>query len=46
MKNINVVFEDEEFNLLLSCKGDLSWHDFILTIIELKKQMGELKNAD
>ncbi len=40
MKNINVVFDDQEFDLLVSCKGDLSWHDFVLTIVELRKQVG------
>jgi predicted CopG family antitoxin len=33
MKNINAVFEDREYNKLVKLKGDLSWHDFIMTLI-------------
>jgi len=34
MKNINVVFEDEEFKRLVEAKGESSWHDFVLTLAE------------
>lgn len=30
MKNINVVFEDAEYERLKKVKGKASWHDFIL----------------
>ena len=33
MKTINVTFSDEEVELLLAKKGDLSWHDFIMTLV-------------
>ena len=33
MKTINVTFSDEEGELLLAKKGDLSWHDFIMTLV-------------
>lgn len=33
MKTLNIPLEDEEFKELGKSKGDLSWHDFILTLI-------------
>jgi len=33
MKTINVTFEDKEHTKLEKQKGDLSWHDFILDIL-------------
>jgi len=30
MKQVNVHFTDEEFELLIKEKKDLNWHDFIL----------------
>jgi hypothetical protein len=30
MKNINVTFEDEEYEEILKRKKELTWHDFIL----------------
>ena len=30
MKQINVYFEDSEYDELIKKKSDLSWHDFIL----------------
>lgn len=36
MKQINVYFDDKEYENLKEKKGDLSWHDFILMLIELK----------
>lgn len=42
MKSINVYFENEEFERLSKEKGDLSWHDFILKLIDKKpKQKSE-----
>ena len=32
MKQINIYFEDAEFNKLMKKKEKLSWHDFILTL--------------
>ena len=34
MKSINVYFEDEEYKKLRKKKGDLTWHDFILKLLE------------
>lgn len=36
MKTVNVVFEDKEFEALVKTKGTKSWHDFILTLVEVK----------
>ena len=37
MKVMNVHFEDEEYKKLWKVKGDKSWHDFIMTLTEVKK---------
>jgi len=34
MKQINVYFDDEEYDKLKEEKDKLSWHDFILKLIE------------
>ena len=34
MKSISVTFTDEEGEQLIKLKGVLSWHDFILTLVE------------
>jgi hypothetical protein len=34
MRTINVVFEDKEFKALEKIKKDLTWHDFILTLLD------------
>ena len=34
MKSISVTFTDEEAQMLIKLKGVLSWHDFILTLVE------------
>ena len=34
MKTINVTFTDEEGERLTEAKGVLSWHDFIMTLVE------------
>jgi predicted CopG family antitoxin len=36
MKTINVPFEDKDYEDLLKAKGELSWHDFILTLAKRK----------
>ena len=36
MKQINVYFDDSEYEKLLKEKKDLTWHDFILKLIEMK----------
>lgn len=36
MKQINVYFEDREYEELLKVKIDLSWHDFIMKLKEYK----------
>jgi len=36
MKQINVYFEDEEYKKLTKEKERLTWHDFIMNLIELK----------
>jgi len=33
MKQINVYFEDEEYNQLVAKKGKTSWHDFIMKLV-------------
>jgi len=37
MKTINETFDDKEYKALIKKKGDLSWHDFILTLTEDKE---------
>jgi hypothetical protein len=32
MKNINIYLEDEEFEELVKIKGDMTWHDLLLTL--------------
>lgn len=34
MKTINVVFSDDEHELLVARKGKLSWHDYIMKTLE------------
>jgi predicted CopG family antitoxin len=38
MKNLNITFEDEEFEKLKKAKGELSWHDFVLSLAEKVKK--------
>ena len=38
MKQINVYFDDDEHKKLEEMKGKLSWHDFILRVLELIKK--------
>jgi len=42
MKQINIYFDDEEHKKLVEVKGDLTWHDFVLKLIEMK---GKDKNV-
>lgn len=36
MKNINITLEDWEYNKLAERKGELSWHNFIMLLAEMK----------
>jgi hypothetical protein len=36
MKNINVTFEDEEFDSLENAKEEQTWREFILTLVRSK----------
>lgn len=38
MKTINETFTDEEYAKLKEKKDGLSWHDFIMQLVEEKKQ--------
>ena len=40
MKQINVYFDDKEYNKLIDKKKKLSWHDFIL------KLLGEIEDDE
>ena len=42
--NINEAFTDEEYISLMKVKGDRSWHDLILLVVNIKvKKTGEKK---
>ena len=34
MKHINVSFEDSEHAALLALKGKMSWHDFVMSLVD------------
>jgi predicted CopG family antitoxin len=38
MKTVNVVFEDREWDQLNEMKGDKSWHDFMLLLLNNKNK--------
>jgi|WetSurMetagenome_2_1015567.scaffolds.fasta_scaffold1823660_1 predicted CopG family antitoxin len=38
MKTINETFTDEEFQKLQTVKGEKSWHDFVLKLVDRRKQ--------
>jgi hypothetical protein len=38
MKTINITFDDKEHEELMIRKGNLSWHDFILSIKTKEKR--------
>ncbi len=42
MKTINVTFEDNEYNRLAEKKGEMSWHEFILKLLEEDKKQKKL----
>jgi len=44
MKTINVTFEDNEFESLIKNKGNITWHDFILTNQTKKGENNEHTN--
>lgn len=35
MKSVNVTFEDAEFERLKIAKGEMSWHDFIMAMLDI-----------
>ena len=37
VRTVNETFTDEEFEQLLKAKGNESWHDFILSLIPVRK---------
>ena len=37
MKAVNVTFEDTEIEQLESKKGERSWHDFIMLLLQIKE---------
>jgi hypothetical protein len=39
MKTLNIPLEDKEFSLLERKKGDLTWHDFIMSLIKEDKDV-------
>lgn len=38
VKHLRETFTDEEFRELKEAKGDLNWHDFILTLRKVVKK--------
>jgi len=38
MKALNVPLEDKEFEKLRKTKGDKTWHDFIMSLVEGEKK--------
>ena len=36
MKSINEMFKKEEYNQLIKVKGDRTWHDFIMMLVNIK----------
>jgi hypothetical protein len=38
MRQINVYFDDEEYNKLIQKKQKLSWHDFILLLLNMEER--------
>jgi predicted CopG family antitoxin len=38
MKQINVWFDDEEHKELVEIKKELSWHDFIMSLVKKEKK--------
>lgn len=46
MKTINETFDDDEYNALIIVKKDLSWHDFILTLVKKRGVRNEINKRD
>jgi len=38
MKQIQVWFEDAEHKKLVDVKNNLSWHDFIMKLVEMRRK--------
>lgn len=38
MKSITTYFDDNEFEILTEVKGEETWHDFIMTLVESKRK--------
>jgi hypothetical protein len=38
MKNINIPMDDEDFDLLTAAKGDMTWLEFMMTLVQSKKE--------
>lgn len=47
MKTLNITFEDKEYKRLIKAKNgkDMSWHDFILSLVENEGTSGGQKNG-
>lgn len=43
VKSINVAFEDKEIKKLEETKGNLSWHDFIIRLLDRFLEDSETK---
>ena len=37
MKNINIPMDDEDFELLNEAKGEQTWLEFLMTLVQPKK---------
>ena len=37
MKQLNVTFEDEEWDIIIAAKKDMNWREFILTLVKSKE---------
>ena len=40
MKQINVYFDDKDYNALIKMKKDLSWNKFIIWMLKQSKENG------
>ena len=39
MKNINIMFDDQDFELLENAKQEQTWREFILTLVKSKGEL-------
>lgn len=46
MKNVNIYFEDKEHEALSKAKGDLSWREFVLTLVSPKQGVVGAEGSD